>query len=130
MKTEKRITHPDYRSLLPNGKVSYTQEGLRFYNELFRKHGIPLPLPEARADYEAAMWRILDAQLPEILEELRTDMPSMQAGEREYTEAFLAGDTTRKAEIAGRLSAAVEEAKAVAAKGANVVSLAFARLTR
>jgi hypothetical protein len=64
-------------------KVHYlSAAGRRHYAELFRQYGQALPLPEASAAFNAAMWHILDQQLQAIVGELQAELPRMSAVEK------------------------------------------------
>ncbi|MDP1572742.1 MAG: hypothetical protein Q8M09_13140 [Pseudomonadota bacterium] len=70
-----RLTHPDYYSVTPEGEVQYSREGLRFYTEQCKQYGVRLPLPRGKEDYEAMIWRLLDAQADDVAAMLQEDGP-------------------------------------------------------
>jgi hypothetical protein len=79
---EDKLIRPDYIKRDAE-KVHYLSDAARrHYADVFWQYGQPLPLPETRTAFDAAMWNILDLQLNEIVSELHAALPNMSAAER------------------------------------------------
>lgn len=113
-----------------NGRVHYTQEGLRLYTALFRRHGKPLPLPGDEAGYRAAMWDIVDTVAAELVAETAASLPDMSPGEAAVARAWLAGDHSGARAAANEVRQARAQQDSLSAHGANVFGLNLARLCR
>ena len=79
---EDRLIRPDYVKREAETVSYLSAVARRHYADLFRQYGQPLPLPETRAAFDAAMWNILEQQLEAIVDELHATLPSMSAAEK------------------------------------------------
>lgn len=113
-----------------DGQVKYTQEGLRLYTALFRRHGKPLPLPGDEASYRTAMWDIVDTVAAELVAETAAALPDMAKGEAAVARAWLEGDHFGILAAAAEVEQARIQQESLCTRGANVVGLSLARLCR
>lgn len=111
-----------------DGTVRYTQEGLRLYTALFRRHGKPLPLPGDEAGYKAAMWDIVDQVAAELIAETSAAIPGMPPGEAAVARAWLAGDHQGARAAADEIQQARAQQDSLRKQARNVVGLGLARL--
>lgn len=124
-----RLTGTDW-CVIENGIVRYTQAGLRHYTDLFRRHGLALPLPSDEASYKAALWSVADKLGADLVCETIRDLPQMARAEAAVAKCWLERDTAGMAEHAAALTSAASEQASLTCRGANIESLALARITR
>lgn len=110
--------------------MHYTQFGLRFYSDLFRKHGKPLPLPGDEATYKAALWDILDAFTADLAAETASALPGMAEGDAALARAWLLRGTPEIVAAASVVEDARSAQDALRSRAPNVQSLELARLRR
>ena len=69
-----RLVRREFVELLPTEVVYLSEVGERFYRNLFTRWGVLNPgevLPVSREVFNQKMWVILDAQLGDIVQDLR-----------------------------------------------------------